>query len=126
MMSFRQIKHHLLKNKYNMSSSNSTLNLVHIKYSSSEYIGQVLNGKKHGIGRLVYNSGRKYEGQWESDLRHGQGKEQYANGDSYVGNFAQGKADGKGIYTWKNGDIYHTFILLYILSKMFSLSFHKK
>ena len=84
-----------------MESSSSLLNLVHIKYNSSEYIGQVLNGLRNGTGRLIYKSGRRYEGQWDSDQRHGQGKEIYANGDSYVGNFAHGKADGKGIYTWK-------------------------
>jgi hypothetical protein len=38
------------------------------------YIGQVLNGKRHGQGKLTNSIGQIYEGNWLQGKRHGTGK----------------------------------------------------
>jgi hypothetical protein len=48
------------------------------KYKGAAYYGQIINGKRHGVGVMLYNN-RIYEGQWESDFKHGKGFELYNN-----------------------------------------------
>ena len=57
----------------------------------AKYIGDVMIGKPHGIGTVVYPDGNKYVGEWMNGLFHGQGTYTYANGDKYVGNFKDSK-----------------------------------
>ena len=44
-----------------------------IIYNNAEYIGEVVNGKRHGKGKIIYNDGREYEGEWDNNLRTGTG-----------------------------------------------------
>ena len=37
---------------------------------------------RHGLGVMVYASGRVYEGFWIHDKRHGRGFERFKNGDT--------------------------------------------
>lgn len=37
------------------------------------YIGEVFNGKCHGVGIVLFLDGRLYEGQLENNIRQGQG-----------------------------------------------------
>jgi len=75
-------------------------------FPDSRYEGEILNGKRHGKGVMIYQSGRYYEGDWVNDYREGKGFEKYSSGNSYEGQFIKGKPEGKGIYTWNNGEIY--------------------
>ena len=55
---------------------------------------------RHGLGVMLYASGRVYEGFWNCDRRHGKGFERFKNGDVYVGEFFKGRAEGKGKRVW--------------------------
>jgi hypothetical protein len=38
------------------------------------YVGELLDGERHGQGTMTYENGDTYVGEWENDKRHGQGK----------------------------------------------------
>ena len=75
-------------------------------YKDSCYKGELLNGKRHGLGVCIYKTQRLYEGQWLNDNRNGRGMERYSNGNKYEGEFKNNKPHGKGVYTWLNGEVY--------------------
>lgn len=100
-----------------------------ITETNGKYTGERVEGKKHGIGKYVWNSGAVYEGEFKDDKvegkgkltipeqgtyegnftnnkRNGQGTYNFANGDKYVGNWKDDVMTGKGKYTFKNGDYY--------------------
>ena len=76
------------------------------KYSDAIYRGELVSGKRHGVGVMLYKKNRVYEGEWVNDLRQGKGFERYSNGNKYEGDFENGKAHGKGVYLWANGEVY--------------------
>ena len=65
----------------------------------AKYKGDVVIGKPHGVGTVVYPDGNKYAGKWMNGLFHGQGKYTTASdGYSYVGQFRTGSLwEGKMI-----------------------------
>ncbi|CAD8121411.1 unnamed protein product [Paramecium sonneborni] len=75
-------------------------------YKDSYYFGQLINGKKNGLGVILSNNGRIYEGQFENDRKHGQGYERFPDKTSYEGTYINGKPDGKGKFLWANGEVY--------------------
>jgi hypothetical protein len=99
----------------------------------TKYIGEFVNGKKHGKGTLKYldeirsqyneinknlpkgyvaapihnpPSMLEYIGEFKDDKYDGFGTETYSNGDKYVGEFKNSKKHGKGTYTWGEGHKY--------------------
>jgi len=57
----------------------------------AKYKGDVVIGRPHGIGTLVYPDGNKYVGEWMNGLFHGQGIYTIASdGYSYVGDYRIG------------------------------------
>jgi hypothetical protein len=46
---------------------------------------------RHGLGVMMYASGRVYEGFWVKDKRHERGLEKFKNGDIYIGDFVNGR-----------------------------------
>eukprot|EP00111_Clytia_hemisphaerica_P004026 TCONS_00011537-protein len=52
------------------------------------YVGDFLNGERHGYGVFHYASGAKYEGEWMSNLKHGHGKFTFKNGCEFSGVFS--------------------------------------
>ena len=76
------------------------------KYTDAIYEGELVDGRRHGLGIMRYSNGRFYEGGWKNDFREGKGYEKYSNGNTYEGDFSKGKAQGKGVYKWNNGEIY--------------------
>ena len=76
------------------------------KYQDAVFRGELREGKRHGLGVMVYRKNRVYEGQWADDYREGKGMERYSNGNKYEGDFVKGKAHGKGVYHWANGEVY--------------------
>ena len=57
----------------------------------AKYIGDVMIGKPHGIGTVVYPDGNKYVGEWMNGLFHGQGIYTIASdGYSYIGEYRIG------------------------------------
>lgn len=51
----------------------------------------MVDGKRHGIGVQVYESGRVYEGDWQCDFKNGVGFERHMNGGTYSGDYKNGK-----------------------------------
>lgn len=37
----------------------------------NEYIGDFVNGERHGHGKFVYASGAVYDGEWVCNKKHG-------------------------------------------------------
>jgi len=45
------------------------------------YEGDLVHGKKHGKGTIVYNNGAYYSGEWRNDQMNGFGTLYYASGN---------------------------------------------
>jgi hypothetical protein len=71
-----------------------------VKYDD-KYVGEWMNGKKHGQGTYTEKWGDTYVGQWKNGKEHGQGTYTDAgNDDIYVGQWKNGKKHGQGTYTY--------------------------
>ncbi|KAF7469495.1 Hypothetical predicted protein [Marmota monax] len=53
----------------------------------NEYIGEFVNGCRHGHGKFYYASGAMYAGEWVSNKKHGMGRLTFKNGRVYEGPF---------------------------------------
>ncbi|XP_072453933.1 radial spoke head 10 homolog B-like isoform X2 [Notamacropus eugenii] len=54
----------------------------------NEYVGDFVNGARHGHGKFFYASGAMYDGNWVSNKKHGFGRLTFKNGRIYEGHFA--------------------------------------
>ena len=76
-------------------------------YANGEhYVGDFLNGKRHGVGRMEYMNGDVYEGGYNMGKRHGQGIMTYASGSRYEGNWENSIKSGQGRFVQTNGEVY--------------------
>ncbi|XP_024601212.1 radial spoke head 10 homolog B2 isoform X2 [Neophocaena asiaeorientalis asiaeorientalis] len=66
--------------------------LKRIPYSQyplrNEYVGEFVNGYRHGHGKFYYASGAMYEGEWVANKKHGMGRLTFKNGRVYDGPFS--------------------------------------
>ena len=74
--------------------------------NGSQYIGEMINGKKHGNGIYTSPSGCVYEGEFKDDKANGKGILTDCNGGKYEGDWINNNAHGKGIMTYANGNKY--------------------
>jgi hypothetical protein len=73
--------------------------------NGDRYLGDWKNGSKDGIGYMVWSNGDFYEGGWKQDTREGQNiKYLYANGGKYFGSYLNDERQGPGRYYWPDGD----------------------
>ena len=70
------------------------------------YSGDIVDGLKHGRGRMVWSDGHIYEGDFVNGERVGNGKYIWADNHWYEGGFANGRFHGKGKRVWPNGEWY--------------------
>lgn len=64
----------------------------------SKYIGNKLNGQRHGQGKFYYQDGGLYDGEWKQNKMDGYGKLYYQSGKlAYEGNWREDKFYGQGI-----------------------------
>ncbi len=104
--------------KYNIPDHNDQL-ITQIKKNfnvmddelnkNGQYEGEMLNGKRQGYGKAVYDNGSVYEGYWENNQRHGKGKlifGQSSKDEFFEGTFVDDVIEGYGIYQLKNGTRY--------------------
>ena len=70
------------------------------------YVGESVQGKRHGRGVFVYPDGARYEGMWENDRANGEGSLIHSDGDVYTGSFVNDKAHGHGTFRHSNGARY--------------------
>ncbi|XP_059270385.1 radial spoke head 10 homolog B [Mustela nigripes] len=54
----------------------------------NEYVGEFVDGYRHGRGKFYYASGAVYEGEWVSNKKHGMGRLTFKNGRVYNGLFS--------------------------------------
>lgn len=74
--------------------------------SGAIYVGQILDGKRHGQGTMTYPDGEKYVGQHKSGKSHGQGTSTWANGEKYTGDYVNDMFHGQGTYVFSDGKRY--------------------
>lgn len=89
-----------------ISSSDSTVSSSSSASLDDNYVGDKLNGQKHGNGTIVYPDGSKYRGQWQHDLRSGWGEYSDLFGDSYRGYWKSDEREGQGEAVYGTGDRY--------------------
>ncbi|XP_004945158.1 radial spoke head 10 homolog B isoform X2 [Gallus gallus] len=53
----------------------------------NKYMGDFVNGERHGRGKFIYASGAVYDGEWAHNKKHGKGKFVFKNGSIYEGEF---------------------------------------
>jgi hypothetical protein len=73
------------------------------------YVGEWVDGKRHGKGTLEWRNGAVYQGQWDSDTLCGIGSFHLpTSGVQYEGEFLDNQFHGAGVLTWKdNGRQYN-------------------
>ena len=67
------------------------------------YVGQIKNGKRHGVGRLCHITDGMYEGEFKNGLFHGFGRFLFNNYVFYEGQWQQGKKHGMGTNHYQDG-----------------------
>ena len=72
--------------------------------NGSVYIGQLLNGFRHGEGFYTRFDGSTYKGSFSYDQYDGYGEAKYNNSTEYEGNFSRGFKCGHGVFFYTNGD----------------------
>ena len=70
-----------------------------------EYEGGVVNGKRHGKGKIKWQESGSYEGYFVNDLRTGIGTRVWSDGTYYEGEFLEDFVTGKGKKIFPDGFI---------------------
>ena len=70
------------------------------------YLGEILDGRPHGEGRMIWPSGAVHTGTWVDGTRHGAGTYRESGSVTYVGEFRDGECAGNGWLTWPDGRSY--------------------
>ncbi len=68
--------------------------------------GQVVDGKRHGVGEYRYSDGSKYAGEWFKGYRQGYGQLTSKDGTTYTGEWDRNKVHGSGSFKWPDGSSY--------------------
>ena len=130
---FSEFRINLENGKYYIGNLRSDIpngnGILYNKNKDMKYIGEFIDGKYGGKGKLIYDNGNYYIGQFINGIRHGkgimynnkneiifdgtfilgkpEGQGKYVNEDGgyYIGNFKNGLSHGKGILYYENGNI---------------------
>ncbi|PIE71200.1 MAG: hypothetical protein CSA22_04015 [Deltaproteobacteria bacterium] len=70
------------------------------------YEGDVVDGERHGKGRLEYYSGAVYTGEFKNGLLDGRGVMVNPNGVTVEGEFSKGQPNGTGTVSFPDGRRY--------------------
>lgn len=70
------------------------------------YVGNRINGLKHGEGVQMWADGRRYVGQFQCGHFHGSGTMSWPDGRTYRGEYAEGYKHGEGAFCWQDGRMY--------------------
>ena len=65
--------------------------------SGASYIGQVVDGKRQGLGVAELGNGERQAGDWGADLMNGLGTVRLADDTRYAGQWKEGKSTGLGL-----------------------------
>ncbi len=91
--------------RYLRSNTKSNIEKIFLG-AKKRYIGDYLNGYRHGQGTFTYKDGAKYVGEWKDGKRHGLGTMTYKDGSEYVGDYRNGLPNGQGTLMYKNDSKY--------------------
>ena len=92
---------------YNLEKKVGNSEIKTIHYSNGDkFMGDILNGKKHGRGIYTWANGSEYNGEWYDDRQQGHGSFTYTTGSKYVGEFARGMKHGLGTMMMIGGKRY--------------------
>ena len=64
----------------------------------SKYTGELVCGRRHGSGTMVWADGMSYRGEWSDNAATGKGVLQWPDGSEYCGEFVQGRRHGRGVF----------------------------
>jgi hypothetical protein len=73
---------------------------------NSVYYGELIDGRFHGKGKLLWSDGSRYEGEFRQGLMSGRGELHTSWGDMYAGEFNEGVMTGQGEWRMKDGSVY--------------------
>jgi len=68
--------------------------------------GEMVDGKRHGYGTMVWPDGKKYVGEWKGGNRHGCGLVSWPDGQKYIGEWDGDLATGKAVLRKADGSLY--------------------
>ncbi len=74
-----------------------------VNYTKGYYQGPLVNGKRHGWGKFVWNNGESYRGDFVNGELTGQGVYHFKGGNVYKGEFLEGKMHGQGVMCRPDG-----------------------
>ncbi|KAL3799600.1 hypothetical protein ACHAWO_008916 [Cyclotella atomus] len=75
------------------------------------YTGDLVAGKRHGKGKMVYDSGNTYEGEFKDGGINGKGVYSWSDGDSQECSWVASKRHGPSIFYAANGEVeYSSYI----------------
>ncbi|HZY52581.1 MAG TPA: protein kinase [Reyranella sp.] len=63
----------------------------------SSYVGQLVDGKRSGLGVLVYKDNDTQAGEWKDNVLNGRGTEHLNDGPVYEGQWSNGVPNGLGV-----------------------------
>lgn len=55
--------------EFDFETLKTSSNFIAKQYPEATFLGERVNGKRHGLGVMKYNSNRVYEGEWVDDIR---------------------------------------------------------
>jgi len=67
------------------------------------YDGEMKDGKRHGLGRGVFESGDIYDGNWKAGRLHERGTYYFTNGTKLQGSWNEGLYHGVGLFHFPDG-----------------------
>lgn len=77
---------------------------IQTPYGKGSYVGEFLDGKFHGYGRLElpisFTARNIYQGNWKNGLRDGRGTHWNGKGNLYIGQWSNDKRHGQGTYAF--------------------------
>jgi len=79
-----------------------------VKSDKSKYMGEYIEGNRHGYGiHIIPKTGDAYIGQYSDDCSEGLGIFKFGSlGESYAGDWTQGLFNGTGVYKYSDGGRY--------------------
>ena len=72
------------------------ITLVGCTKDKGVYVGEEIDGKRHGQGTVTYSNGKKYVGEFKNGKKHGQGTFTWSDGEKYEGEWKDGEFHGQG------------------------------
>lgn len=74
--------------------------------TGSVYLGEMNDGKPHGVGKEKWPDKSTYEGSYNNGMRTGQGVFTWPDKSFYKGCFVNNEMQGYGVFKWRNGNRY--------------------